>query len=648
MSHVWAFVGCFLVLSSFSLSLFYFLSTVYLLSVLHINFHNVESAEDLTQCAPAQWGVLLHGDTQPSHRLWAQPPRQLRLVRDFCNIFQYESGDIDTEPSYSCDAELDDEIFGTAPSSPLFIQEREEPANLRQAYHSHEEILMPAQSFIAHTSTERPVYEPRSSQKRKSGRDMENERTRILFERQKEQVLAEVRTEIQPILIEQVSRNWMELSGLSEVKLIILLQVMNIPTRTTTSSWTVIEAKSGPSWSSWEKSQWDGGIEAISRLYIRYNCDEKIGWRSRHYPWTHCQDTGITKWNLLYEWFERFSRCRICTKWTSPRYQSTCVFPTPSSSWWNAKPFSGNAEQQHWAAKYLGHTWYIGKRFCKSNGVFFSTLSAGIESMEFSYVGTNSLINGGEETSSGSERPVRTSKNSVIFSGGDSSKNYGADRQRLQISDPHFDKFPNPATFACWKIRFKIEVCTCSQFPTEALLWIKEVEMVGSVDDLKSSPSVKGTPRPGFELLDARNASALIRIIHNSHFKRRVSLEEQKAQKEDRFLRGRQIAYLIYGYFRVTGANDSVDNYADLFTVVLRNDDIQEFDSKLGWSFIINDENPIWWHLGKLLQIKNTRVWETKDCIGVVQNGDSSEERWTWLSQIENYVRKKYRAEFGN
>ena len=57
-------------------------------------------------------------------------------------------------------------------------------------------------------------------------------------------------------------------------------------------------------------------------------------------------------------------------------------------------------------------------------------------------------------------------KDSVIFSGGDSSKNYGADQQRLHISDLHFDKFPTPATFACWKIRFKTEVCTCSQFPT--------------------------------------------------------------------------------------------------------------------------------------------------------------------------------------
>ena len=33
------------------------------------------------------------------------------------------------------------------------------------------------------------------------------------------------------------------------------------------------------------------------------------------------------------------------------------------------------------------------------------------------------------------------------------------------------------------------------------------------------------------------------------------------------------------------GANDSVENYADLFTIALRNDDIQEFDSK--WDGIL-------------------------------------------------------------
>ena len=85
---------------------------------------------------------------------------------------------------------------------------------------------------------------------------------------------------------------------------------------------------------------------------------------------------------------------------------------------------------------------------------------------------------------------------------------------------------------------------------------------------------------PDFEVLDARIASALNRIIQNTRFMKRVSLEEMKAHKEDRFCRGRQIAYLIYEYFRV-----AVGNYAELFTVVLRNDDIHKFDSK--WDGIL-------------------------------------------------------------
>ena len=130
-------------------------------------------------------------------------------------IFQDESGDIGAEPSYSCDAELDDEIIGKVLSSPLFIQEREEPANRRQAHHSHEESLLPAQSFFAHTSSVRPVNELSSCQKRTSRREMENERIRILLERQKEQILADFRAEIHKHKFQADSdrRRIQELSG---------------------------------------------------------------------------------------------------------------------------------------------------------------------------------------------------------------------------------------------------------------------------------------------------------------------------------------------------------------------------------------------------------------------------------------------------
>ena len=42
---------------------------------------------------------------------------------------------------------------------------------------------------------------------------------------------------------------------------------------------------------------------------------------------------------------------------------------------------------------------------------------------------------------------------------------------------------------------------------------------------------------------------------------------------------------MIYEQFRVTGTDDSVENYADQFTISLRHDDIQEFDSK--WDGIL-------------------------------------------------------------
>ena len=153
--------------------------------------------------------------------------------------------------------------------------------------------------------------------------------------------------------------------------------------------------------------------------------------------------------------------------------------------------------------------------------------------------------------------PVEFPQNSVVG------------EQRQHISELKFDNFPNPQSFLVWKIRFKTQVTTCSDFPSEAMSWIKEVEMVDSLEESKSSRSVSGKNFPNFEMLDVKIASALNKIIHNSHFKKKVSLEEQKAQKEDRFLRGRQIAFMINDNFRVTGAHDTVFSTALISSLLL-------------------------------------------------------------------------------
>ena len=241
-----------------------------------------------------------------------------------------------------------------------------------------------------------------------------------------------------------------------------------------------------------------------------------------------------------------------------------------------------------------------------------------------------------------------SARNSFDPKEGRFSNDYGADQQRLQISELHFDKFPSPTTFACWKIRFKTEVCTCSQFPTEAMLWITEVEMVDSVDDLKSSRSIKGTPGSDFELLDARIASALNKNIQNTLFKKKVSLEEMKAHKEDRFLRGRQIAYLIFEYFQVTGANDSVENYADLCTVVLRNDNIQEIGTRWDEILLPMTQIPSDDILESLYKLRIRESEKLKTVLELYNMEIHQKKAGPDYHRLKRMVKKTYRAEFEN
>ena len=176
--------------------------------------------------------------------------------------------------------------------------------------------------------------------------------------------------------------------------------------------------------------------------------------------------------------------------------------------------------------------------------------------------------------------------------------------------------------------------------------WIKEVDMVESVYDLKFSCSIRGTHGPNFEVLDAKIAAALIRIIQNTQFKRKVSLEEMNALKEDRFLRGRQIAFLICEYFQVTGANDSVEHYADLFTVVLRNDDIQEFDSKWDGILLTMTQIPYVEIFENLYKLRIRESEKLKTVLDLYTMEIHQNKIGPGLPQIEDYGKKKYRARF--
>ena len=85
-------------------------------------------------------------------------------------------------------------------------------------------------------------------------------------------------------------------------------------------------------------------------------------------------------------------------------------------------------------------------------------------------------------------RPLTTSSKHPV----DIPQNHVVGEQRQQMSDIQFDRFHNPSSFLVWKTRFKAHVSSGSDFPSEATLWIKEVEMVDSLEELISSRSVCG------------------------------------------------------------------------------------------------------------------------------------------------------------
>ena len=85
---------------------------------------------------------------------------------------------------------------------------------------------------------------------------------------------------------------------------------------------------------------------------------------------------------------------------------------------------------------------------------------------------------------------------------------------------------------------------------------------------------------PDFEMLDAKIALALNKIVSDVHFRRRVSVEGRRAQNYDRFSRGRQIVHMIYEHLRATGAYEAVQGLSDLSNLRLHEDDIQDFDTR--------------------------------------------------------------------
>ena len=174
--------------------------------------------------------------------------------------------------------------------------------------------------------------------------------------------------------------------------------------------------------------------------------------------------------------------------------------------------------------------------------------------------------------------------------------------------------------FLVWKIRFTTQVTTCSYFPSDALLlcmWIKEVEMVDSLDELTFLWSASGEDFS--KLRDAGREDCL--CSEQEHPEIPVQGEGQLGEKESP-KRGPVSS-------RQTGR---------LHDLRLLSSDWRSWHSigwcwlilcyslwwqhsgiryKIGRSSLVDVKNSIRWYLGKSVQIENTWVWSTQNRIRI-------------------------------
>ena len=89
------------------------------------------------------------------------------------------------------------------------------------------------------------------------------------------------------------------------------------------------------------------------------------------------------------------------------------------------------------------------------------------------------------------------------------------------------------------------------------MLWTGEVEDAKSIDELITSTSITRKPMPDFENLDFKIASGL-KKIRTGTVKKPVTTAEGKAQLETRSLTSKQIAWLMYDFFKISGDNEAM------------------------------------------------------------------------------------------
>ena len=193
---------------------------------------------------------------------------------------------------------------------------------------------------------------------------------------------------------------------------------------------------------------------------------------------------------------------------------------------------------------------------------------------------------------------------------------------------------------SCGRCDSKIKWLPVLIFPSDAMLWIKEVEMVDSLDEfVERTFQISRCSTPRLPLLWTRSSR-----VPSS--RRRSASRSRKPKKRTGFYEEDRspswstttfewpvlmIQYwitLIYSLllFMITLFRISIEDGMKFFYCLC-----QTFHPMV--------------YLGKSVQIENTWVCATQNCTGIVRHGDSSKDISSQRSKVENHGEEEYRSE---
>ena len=141
--------------------------------------------------------------------------------------------------------------------------------------------------------------------------------------------------------------------------------------------------------------------------------------------------------------------------------------------------------------------------------------------------------------------------------------------KKKEVEEIEFEKLPNSTVFVMWKTNLKGEFFPSSSFWTEAMVWINKV-------------------------------TSALKMMLAADFKRRVYIKEQKIRHDNRLFKGRHIAYMIYGYFKISGTDVALLDFNDrsrVWRMIMRKTLISS-----GTKYSFHDKSFRWRYIGKFVQ----------------------------------------------